>query len=315
MDTNEQLSNSGQQAATKPSENKSTQELKPSEPSEKKSNSRPKTEAEQLDAVTELLTGKKDQTQLGEGDAPDNSNSDGDLDRDTSQDQESQATKIELPETFSPSELAKALNITPKQLYERMQVTLKESGETVTFGEWKDRVQDQAHAARDHDKREEQILHREAQVVQNMQLIETVAQELGAHLPPSVMQEMQQRQHNKTQLEQQRMLNAMPELKDQAAFNAFKNDIVDAMSKYGFKPHELVISDHRILLALKDLIATKKRIKRLSEFDPERERKPKDRKPQKPQKPATQYQKKRGNIHSESDKVDAVASLISGGNR
>lgn len=63
----------------------------------------------------------------------------------------------------------------------------------------------------------------------------------------------------KRQAEASRLLEAVPEWKDQKVYSAFWNDAVETMAEYGFTPEELqATDDHRMYLAMRDLARYRK---------------------------------------------------------
>lgn len=71
---------------------------------------------------------------------------------------------------------------------------------------------------------------------------------------------LQERQRQESaQLEQSRLLDAVPEWRDPVVFKAAAQEIVDTGNTYGFKPEEIAaVVDHRMLLVLRDAAAYRK---------------------------------------------------------
>ena len=82
------------------------------------------------------------------------------------------------------------------------------------------------------------------------------------------------------------------------------------MGSYGFKPQELNISDHRILLVLRDAMQLRNRIDRLSKIQP----KPKGSRTRKPKSVDTGPVPEREQLGTHpADHADAMARILLGG--
>ncbi len=74
-----------------------------------------------------------------------------------------------------------------------------------------------------------------------------------------LQQETQGQVQARIQEEKQRLLEAMPALKDEKRFDAFRNDVLSIGTRdYGFTPEELSVTDHRYVRVLHDAIAYRK---------------------------------------------------------
>lgn len=309
------------------------QAAKPSSPSTSKSRGaqgqppQPKrrSESEKLQAVTDLLSGKTsdentslgdDDTATGNGVGPDPDGAAGDAtdvaaDANGGDGNEAQGVTGDL----SIKDLAERLGTTPKKLYEAIQITTGD-GETLTLGDVKDRITTQEAATREIVKRETAITERESAMLQNMQLIQSVYDDLKGKLDPQTIQKWQSQTSQAEARERNLMMQAMPELADAAQLETFRNDVAETMQPYGFAPHELVIRDHRIALAIKDLIQTKRQLAKLMDFQPEK-MPPKSRKPQGRTKPPNRQAETIAtarNSNRPQDKAAAVNAILQGAN-
>lgn len=220
---------------------------------------------------------------------------------------------------FSIKELAEELGTTPKKLYDSLEITTQE-GETLTLGQVKDRIQGQLTAEREIAQKEQSIMQREAALLQNQQLFQSLYSDLERNLSPQTVNQLKEQQQRQQQRETALLMNAMPELRDEANFDRFRRDVVEFAGSYGFKPHELAISDHRIAVMLRDAMQTKKRLDKLLSFDPEKDKAPpKSARPQgkqsKPSRVQQAIRSARANGAKDSDKLNAVSALLNRGRR
>ncbi len=328
---NESSMNGGLLAETqtqpKSSEAKSTEAAKPSEHSTSRSKkqaprkpqkNRPRSQQERLAEVNSLLSGNSSPIEgeqepeshepaAGFTDSGETANAPGGGDTPSRDDPAGDVGDL------SVKELAERLGTSPKKLYDSIQITTGD-GETLTLGEVKDRITTQEAATREIVQRETAISERESATLQNMQLLQEVMSDLKGKLNPQTIQKLQQRTAETEARERQMMLQTMPELKDKAQLDTFRSEVADHMTAFGFRPNELVIRDHRIALAIKDAIATKRQLQKLMEFEPEQD-------PPKPHKP--QGKQRRKNRHAETianaasskrpqDKALAVNAILQG---
>lgn len=292
-----------------------------------KPQSKPANNAEKAKAVTDLLLGKTqpnqtpDQTpnqvndqQAAETPQPDAQETDVGPAPDAASGEDAVAVTPPLAAgDLSVKELADHLGTSPKALYEQLKITTGD-GETLTLGEVKDRVVVQEAATREIVQRETAITERESATLQNMQLLDTVYNDLKGKLSPEVVQQMQEHTQQQEARERGMLAKVMPELADPNKLDAFRTDAAEFMEPYGFRPNELVIRDHRIALAIKDLIQTKRQLAKLMDFKPE-ETLPKSRKPQgkrpKPNRHAQEIANAR-NSSRPQEKAAAVNAILKG---
>lgn len=218
-----------------------------------------------------------------------------------------------LPDEYGPKELAEFLGIEPKKLYEQLRITTQE-GETLSFGELKDRVKAQETATRAQVEREATLDRREAEQLETLQLIDSVGASVIQQFPQAAAMLSDYGKKVRSR-ERERALKAMPELADQAHRAQFQDDIAEHLAPYGFRKSQINIMDHRILLALRDAIKTKKQLAKLLEFEPTATP-PKVHRPQGKQPRASRTQKAIATAQRsgrKSDAVAAVSSLINGG--
>lgn len=78
------------------------------------------------------------------------------------------------------------------------------------------------------------------------------------------------------QQEAGRLYEKLPDLKDPAKMATFKAEVFDVGADYGFGPDELNgVADHRVFLALKDLVRLKKALKKAPQVKQQVQQKPK----------------------------------------
>ncbi|WP_164658260.1 hypothetical protein [Tropicibacter sp. Alg240-R139] len=213
------------------------------------------------------------------------------------------------------SELAEKLGTTPKDLYEKLQITAQASGETMTLGQLKDAVQDQETATRELVAKEQSVTQRESAVLQSEQLLAAIQGDLVGKLSPQALQQVQQRQQQRDAQEARLMQQAMPELSDKQSFDTFRTGVVETLTQYGFQPAEMNITDHRILLMIRDHMRTKAQLSKLMAFDPEKDKKPpKSAKSQTKQSRGRSPHRNRNTRGSETDRmVSEIAAIFEGG--
>jgi hypothetical protein len=132
-------------------------------------------------------------------------------------------------------------------------------GEKVTIGALKDAYQSRQQAERETAKRSVALDERESALAQDQRFW----MELG-ELPVPVKAKIAERMQARERAEHGKMLAMMPELKDKAHFDTFRTEIVEALGKYGYTPAQIVVTDHRQLMILRDLIRAQARIKALT---------------------------------------------------
>lgn len=207
----------------------------------------------------------------------------------------------------SLSEAAERLGMEPSELY-KLKLTTGD-GETVSLGEIKDAWQDRAARERETAQRATELDTREAAVLADQRLWGELGDQLGQTLSAETRTQLQERLAERDRVERRKTLEAMPELADPARFDAFRDRVAGELEGYGYKPHEIVVGDHRHLVILRDLIRMKDRLAKLEEYRPE---KPLP-KAAKPRKPPPRSQVKPNAAASEAEKVSAVSQLLRGG--
>ncbi len=320
MNTNSSFSTRGEQPKPQTSESASTPDLKQSESFGQKSNSQspalPKTEGSKLEAVKSLFRGEQqDEPQSQDDDASYlDSLPKSPLSGETQQ-PDTQNGSVKKPDSYDPISLAETLGIKPEQLYKQLQISLGDDGETLTLGELKDRVQSQRQAALETTQRERALDEREASLLHNQQLLAQIGQQLEGKLPPQLVQEVQQRQRQHEAAQNRLMYETMPELRDKQNFERFRNGVIETLQPFGFRPQDMNIQDHRILLVLRDYMRTKAQLQRLMEFEPKQERiPPKQHKPQgnRPKQSRADRLTQQARNGSEAQKAAAISAIIRG---
>ncbi len=218
---------------------------------------------------------------------------------------------------WSVSGLADALGTDAETIYNSLKFNLGDE-KSLTLGQMKDQASEMQEALRESVQREASLNERESVLNREQSMFSDVVNELRDHLSPEMVQSLQTRQQQNEARERHKMLQAIPEFKDATAFNQFRDDTVEFMSAYGFKPHELDIRDHRMILAIRDAMRMQKLIKRVGSLEEERTR-PAEQKAHKPsgrRKPAGSRDKAlmraRSTAATEADKVQGVAALLRG---
>jgi hypothetical protein len=223
---------------------------------------------------------------------------------------EEQAEDVTEPLQLTITGLAQHLDISPEELY-KLEVTTG-GGEKVSLSALKDAWQDRQGSARETAKREAALDERESALTAEAMLFQQLGGELAKAVSPQMRQALVQKAQQQQAKQREMMLTAMPELRDQAKFENFRSDLVKMLGTYGFRPQEMTVSDHRMLLLMRDHMRVKARLDQLLSFDPSQT-------PPKAQKAGGradgQSQKKamvtraKASRH-DSDKVEAIAKLI-----
>jgi len=212
----------------------------------------------------------------------------------------------------SLSDLAEHLDASPEELY-KLELTTGD-GETVKLGDLKDAWQNRQQAARESARRDSGLDEREAALRAEQALWEPVLRELNDKLPQEFKARLRGRDQQQLERERTRLLDAAPELADQTQFQAWRGEVVGFLAGYGYSPQEMAITDHRMLVILRDHMRLKARLEKLMAYEPGRDP-PKPSKPQgrqPPQSRARHLVETARRSGREQDKLAAIAGLIDG---
>ena len=177
------------------------------------------------------------------------------------------------------------------------------NGEPVTLGQLKDAYQDQQRITLEVQERENAIMAQMNEL-----------QEMSQHvqLPPERLAAIKQRQEQYLMQEHGRMLEAIPEFKDQAAFSEAKKAIDALAADYGISEEVGKIANHKIVKLLNDFAklrqgirAAKDNVKPLRGKDP----KARNKAAGKPN-PAALAAQKAKQTGSKSDQLAAIDALL-----
>lgn len=124
------------------------------------------------------------------------------------------------------------------------------NGEPLTLGELKDFYQQ-------HDQKVVELMERENRVMQQYDELQQMTQYL--QLPEPVRAEIAERQRGYLQEQHGLMLQAIPEWKDQAAFEKGRTEIFALGKEYGVDLSK--VTDHKVVKMLKDFATLKNAIK------------------------------------------------------
>lgn len=268
-----------------------------------------------MDTITQLLMENDDGEENFEGSGTLKSNGDGvqpvqtgdgadAAGADTGDAPEEQGSDSE-PERLA--DLVEKLGTNYKTVYDNMKVLVGD-GQEVTLGELKDGYKSQrellgeAVASREALSAERQSMARERQV---MELLLPHAENLPQEVKDQVKQQYEEGIHRETS----KLHAALPELRDQNNFTAFREGVVEHMGQFGFQPGELNISDHRFLLFIKQAMDDAKFIKQLSEVKPVA--KPQKRTTKQATKPNGRADSQHGhNAYQREQQLDQIARLL-----
>jgi hypothetical protein len=211
------------------------------------------------------------------------------------------------------ADLAERLDVDLEELY-GLQLTTKGGGELVKLGDLKDAWQDRQQAVREIARRDSGLDEREAALRAEQALWEPVLRELNDKLPQEFKARLSSRDQQQLERERTRLLDAAPELADQTQFQAWRGEVVGFLAGYGYSPQEMAITDHRMLVILRDHMRLKARLEKLMAYEPGRDP-PKPMRPQgrqPPQSRARHLVETARRSGREQDKLAAIAGLIDG---
>lgn len=219
------------------------------------------------------------------------------------------AGQVEQGDTpLTPADLADKLDLPVDQVYE-MDIPTGD-GEVVKLGDLKDHWQNQQRVERESAERTAQLDEREARIITDQQVWSVLA--MKGQLPPQALREAQQQVQSSIQAETDKLLNLVPDFQDEAKMDTFRREAVRALGTVGFKPHEVMMADHRHALFVRrflQLEAENKALKKKSEPKPPRAGKPNGRQSAKQRSvPANA-----STYGPNAGQVGAITKLISGG--
>jgi hypothetical protein len=319
MTTNEQPLRSGQPEQTEQTSDPGSTASGTSSPSPETRPADPHlTEAEKAAAVTALLNGeppKDDAAGEDEGDGGGREPGDADPPRAEGDDGAGSAEPADVQQApdapATVQEAAERLGIDAADLY-KLTITTGD-GETVTLGDLKDAHQSRQAAERETAQRAAALDERETAIIAEQRLWAEMGDTLAQAITPEQRTALKERLDQRDAQERRLMVQAMPEMADPNTFAQFRDDAMQLLTDYGYKPHEVVVGDHRQLLILRDLMRAKKRLKDLASFKPRTEP-PQSKKPQGRGRTSnrTAAVQRAMNSRHEADKVAGVAALLNG---
>jgi len=209
------------------------------------------------------------------------------------------------------AEVAEHLDIAPDQFYGLALTT--GDGETVTLGALKDAWQEGREAQRETAQRETGLDEREAALRAEQALWEPILAELRDKVPQDFQARLRGQAEQTLSRERSRLRAAMPELADEAHFDGFRGKVIEFLSTYGYTPREMAITDHRMLVILRDHMRLKDRLEQLLAYEPER--RPPEPSPARGRQPAKRSRAKQlvetaRRSGRQQDQLDAISGLI-----
>jgi len=223
---------------------------------------------------------------------------------------EGEGLEAPLGKPATLKEAAEKLGMSAEDVY-KLALTTGDGG-SVTLGELKDAYVSQETARRETAKREADLDQRETAITRSQQLWAQLGDQLGQVIPEDARQQLAAHLDETNAREQRMLLQVAPELQDETQLNRFREDVVETLAQYGYRPQEIAIGDHRQALVLRDLIRAKKRLKALEDYKPDR--KPPRAKAAGRGAPASSNAKivERARRGTEADKVAGVSALLKG---
>ena len=221
--------------------------------------------------------------------------------------------KAEARKAKTIKELAEALEISPKKLYD-MEVATGD-GETVSIGALKDAWSERATASRESEHRKLELDKRESALAREQQLFGQMALEVRqtGRMTPETQKRAEQAQQMQQARQREMMLRVIPELADSAKLDGFREQVVKGLAEYGYGPHELNMSDHRMIWFIRDALRNKARLAKLDSWTPPAKEPPKAQAPGRravsPDKAGQVITRARNG--SDQQKAQAISQLIS----
>ena len=203
-------------------------------------------------------------------------------------------------------DLAEKLGLEAKDLY-GLEITVGDD-EVVTVSALKDAYKNQQVAGLEAAKKAADLDVREAALVNRQLLWDELGSDLAHAIKPEIRAKIEQHQADREAQERDRFLTALPEYRDKAKFDGFRDDVVKTLQGFGFSVPEMNIRDHRQLLVLRDLIQTKKRLADLLAYTPKEEA-PRAQSPQ--GRGSHKVQPATGRAQNKTQAVSRISALIS----
>jgi hypothetical protein len=160
---------------------------------------------------------------------------------------------------LTPQEVAEKLDIKPDAVYD-MDIPLRD-GESVSLGKLKDLWQEREAVEQEIAQKSTDLDRREATVIADQQAWAVLAAQGG--LTGNALNEARQIVGKQIEREQGLLFDLMPDLQDAAKLDLFRRDLVRVMGKVGYKPHEIVLGDHRQGLLLREFISMERELNAL----------------------------------------------------
>jgi hypothetical protein len=166
--------------------------------------------------------------------------------------------------TVSIRELAEHLGTNAQRVYKDLQVPLG-NGETISLGELKDAHQEREDTRSEVAEREVQLQRREAATFVQQQELSLVMGDVSQYLSPETVEHLEAKQSERETRERANLYDKLPNFRDPAEFGVFREELVDLMGEFGYEPHEVIITDHRLAVLAKSFIDARKIIKKWSD--------------------------------------------------
>lgn len=200
-------------------------------------------------------------TEQRQGESPDESEREGETETD-------EGLHLDERDGLDINALADQLEITPEAAY-GIQIPVGE-GESLSIGELKDMYSKSSDWQQEFAGREQELSSREVQAATDQQDLAVLQGEIHQLLPAERIRELQERHIDKLAIESVLLQNAIPAFKDEAFFTSWRDKAQGYTKRFGFKPQDLVITDHRILVLLDHAMKLEDRLDRLAAFKPVR---------------------------------------------
>ncbi|MGB0662126.1 MAG: hypothetical protein ACPGNV_18375, partial [Mangrovicoccus sp.] len=218
-------------------------------------------DAAELEAIAAILAGEDTAEDTAPDAAAEDAGPDGGAEAENpGAEAQPEKTAGEAPKTLT--EAAERLQMDPEALY-ALTVTTGD-GEELTIGQLKDQAAERGVWMRENAEREQQLTERESANRKEGALWAAIGRDMVQNLGPERIEQLRGHLAQRDQVERQKLFDVMPELKDPAALQAFQGETVALFEEYGLSGDEVAISDHRLILMLRDFQQLRGRMAKLA---------------------------------------------------
>ncbi len=210
-------------------------------------------------------------------------------------------------------ELALGAGLDKSKLYDMEIIT--GDGETVKLGALKDAWATREQGVQETAANDARLNERETALIQEQAVWSQIGEQFNQFTTPEQRETIRNQLAQKTHNERAALMHAAPELNSTHAWESFQADAVKLAGQHGYKPHEVVLSDHRQVLILRGYLKALKILADLKAFKPSVKKPGMTRTAGRVDAPSGKTQvHKAANAPgaTEADRIAGVAALIKG---